>query len=370
MFKAASTIGAGVLGIVGGWAIAWSVLPYLTTSPETPVAQRTTRPVPAGTASPYAAKPHAVAQRRTASSSATARGPVSAHRQPPVARTVSATPRNDKPIRIVRMDSVGSSGFIHAAARGSIAADVKVALARDIQKELHRAGCPISAIDGDWGERTRSAMTRFVVNANAALPVEKPDVALLALLRNYRGNQCGAMCPAGTTPNTRGTCVDLQTARNEDGTSYLVTSAVVEEDRDRGASARPNPAPRPAPALPPRLRERRTAQAEPVLVKPPQHMRPPKRRARRLDEGRMALGGLPRPPVAGTSARAVTPVALPPVKPEPSTNQRRAYETPRGSRAAPQRRQSSRWSRRKPSYRKYRKRRRTSWRRQAFHAHD
>lgn len=355
MFRAASTIGAAVLGIAGGWAVAWSVLSKSDT-PKAPLKTHTTATVPAATASPYAAK-----QRRAISHRPSTGGAKSAHRRPFAARTVSAAPPIEQPVRIVRMDSVGSDGIIRTSTRTGIAADVEVALARDIQKELRRVGCPIGAIDGDWGERSRSAMTRFVTNANASLPVDRPDVALLALLRNYRGNQCGATCPVGMTSNERGNCMDLQTARGEDGTSYVVTSAVAETNRNRDVAARPDPAPRPAPTSSPQYGGRRVARGEPAFVQPQQHMR-----AKQLGEGRMALGGLPPSPPAGTSSSEVTPVALPPVKPEPSTSERHVFDKPRSPRATATQHRPSRWSRRQTSYRKYRRRRDTSWRREAF----
>jgi peptidoglycan hydrolase-like protein with peptidoglycan-binding domain len=59
-----------------------------------------------------------------------------------------------------------------------------------VQRELARLGCYGGEIDGDWGPASKRAMAAFLARANAALPIDRPDDVLLALLRNYKGASC------------------------------------------------------------------------------------------------------------------------------------------------------------------------------------
>jgi len=68
-------------------------------------------------------------------------------------------------------------------------------LARELQRALRRARCYGGAINGTWTPATRKAMQAFLAQVNAALPVDKPDIVLLALLQNEPDALCG--CPAG-----------------------------------------------------------------------------------------------------------------------------------------------------------------------------
>jgi len=69
-------------------------------------------------------------------------------------------------------------------------------LARELQRELRRAGCYEGAINGVWTPATRSAMQRFTERVNATLPLDKPDVVLLALVQNEANVSCSP-CPEG-----------------------------------------------------------------------------------------------------------------------------------------------------------------------------
>jgi hypothetical protein len=80
-------------------------------------------------------------------------------------------------------------------------------LARDLQRELKRAGCYYGEIDGDWGPGSKRAMTEFADRVNAALPIEEPDVVLLALLQAHAGQVCGRACPAGQGLDADGRCL-------------------------------------------------------------------------------------------------------------------------------------------------------------------
>lgn len=79
----------------------------------------------------------------------------------------------------------------------------KASIARSIQREMVRAGCGKVPVTGSWDKRTRSTMARFVANRNAALPVDKPDVILLSLLRTYRSSNCGVATKSRVARNTK-----------------------------------------------------------------------------------------------------------------------------------------------------------------------
>ncbi len=59
----------------------------------------------------------------------------------------------------------------------------RVELIRSIQKELKRVGCYDGEATGAWTPATSRAMGSFVSRSNASLPVDKPDVVHLALLK-------------------------------------------------------------------------------------------------------------------------------------------------------------------------------------------
>ncbi len=68
----------------------------------------------------------------------------------------------------------------------------RTALAKSIQRELKRVGCSTKIYaHGYWDKTTRAAAVRFVRNRNSAIPTNSPDVALLSMLQNYQGSQCG-----------------------------------------------------------------------------------------------------------------------------------------------------------------------------------
>ena len=71
----------------------------------------------------------------------------------------------------------------------------KVALARELQSELKRAGCYRGRNDGVWSGPTRQAMKAFMDRVNAKLPVDLPDSILLTLVRSHREKVCGEPCP-------------------------------------------------------------------------------------------------------------------------------------------------------------------------------
>ncbi len=116
------------------------------------------------------------------------------------------------------------------------------ALALALQKELKRVGCYGGPLHGSWSAGSKDAMGEFVKRVNAALPFDRPDDALLTLVRGQSGFVCGADCPRGQVVGRGGRCLP---------------STVLARDRqppDGAATAEilAPPAPRPAP-LPGRM---------------------------------------------------------------------------------------------------------------------
>ena len=89
----------------------------------------------------------------------------------------------------------------------------RVALVRELQKELTRVGCYDGAISGVWTTASRRAMRTFTQRVNARLPTSKPDVVLLSLVQGHRKRACGIDCPAGQQEDDAGRCVPDAIAR-------------------------------------------------------------------------------------------------------------------------------------------------------------
>jgi hypothetical protein len=73
----------------------------------------------------------------------------------------------------------------------------RIALIRDLQRELKRVGCYDGESTGTWGAATRRAMSEFTGRVNASLPTDSPDYILLALVRGHPGQACGTACAGG-----------------------------------------------------------------------------------------------------------------------------------------------------------------------------
>ncbi|WP_041320254.1 hypothetical protein [Hyphomicrobium denitrificans] len=80
-------------------------------------------------------------------------------------------------------------------------------LARDLQRELKRAGCYWGEISGVWSLATKRAMAAFMDRANATLPIDAPDYILLSLVQSHAEIICSAACPPGQLANGAGRCV-------------------------------------------------------------------------------------------------------------------------------------------------------------------
>lgn len=80
-------------------------------------------------------------------------------------------------------------------------------LARDLQRELKRAGCYWGEVNGLWNPSTQRAMSAFMDRANATLPIKSPDYILLSLVENHREISCSSGCPSGQLTDQSGRCV-------------------------------------------------------------------------------------------------------------------------------------------------------------------
>jgi hypothetical protein len=78
--------------------------------------------------------------------------------------------------------------------------------ARQLQRELKRAGCYSGEVDGVWTPAARSAMKTFLERVNAALPTHDPDHVLLALMQHHQDKACDN-CPVGQGMATDGRCL-------------------------------------------------------------------------------------------------------------------------------------------------------------------
>ena len=80
-------------------------------------------------------------------------------------------------------------------------------LTKELQRQLRRVGCYSGEINGAWTQSTRRAMQTFTNRVNAALPVERPDRTLLAMLQSYPDKTCSKPCPLGENPAPDGSCM-------------------------------------------------------------------------------------------------------------------------------------------------------------------
>lgn len=72
------------------------------------------------------------------------------------------------------------------------AAAPRAELARDLQTALANANCYDGPVSGRWSAASQSAMSAFLAAANAHLPVDDPDEALLALVSSHPNVTCMA----------------------------------------------------------------------------------------------------------------------------------------------------------------------------------
>jgi hypothetical protein len=91
----------------------------------------------------------------------------------------------------------------------------RVALVRELQRELKRVGCYHGEISGIWTSSSRRAMKTFTDRMNAALPVDEPDYILLSLLQGTQERTCGS-CPPGEVLTSDNRCLPGAVAAHSD----------------------------------------------------------------------------------------------------------------------------------------------------------
>jgi len=280
-----------------------------------------------------------------------------------------------QPIRIVRQEDQ-SHPRSQVLISGLTPPDVRAAVARDIERELARAGCRISHSDGSWNASSQAAMRRFLRNVNAALPINDPDIVLLTLVRGYHGTACGAGCGRNANDYCK-PALEAKIPTDVDTPQQAAAGSDGEQDvvHDKRSPARPQvrwvAVPQPTQ---PTGRQATARKAMPAAASPPTStaQTPPAAPAKLTGDkskaGRMALG-VPHPqPVervnsptvetpVGRNHSAITPSGLPapyaPGAPRLVPDQKPATEVaaPQPQHVAPETR---------------RPRRDASWRKRAF----
>jgi len=137
-------------------------------------------------------------------------------------------------------------------------------LAKELQGQLRRLGCYSGEINGVWTQASRRAMRTLTNRVNAALPVERPDHILLAMLQSHPDKMCNKPCPLDENPAPDGRCVPGAIAGLSITTAALpkseplitswtaVETATLEGDvPQHSASKPPRPAVKAVPVKPP-----------------------------------------------------------------------------------------------------------------------
>lgn len=83
-----------------------------------------------------------------------------------------------------------------------------------LQRGLAAAGCYDGRAHGAWTSSSRRAMQAFLVEANATLPVDRPDPALLSLLESNPRTRCGNEGP-NTPPLQREAALEAPAAAGQ-----------------------------------------------------------------------------------------------------------------------------------------------------------
>lgn len=107
-------------------------------------------------------------------------------------------------VTVVRSEP-SRSAVLRSATPGD--ARTRYQLARDLQRELKRAGCYGGEITGSWTPSTKRAMAAFMERANARLPIDAPDYILLSLMQSHDGLSCASECASGDVMSRSGRCV-------------------------------------------------------------------------------------------------------------------------------------------------------------------
>jgi len=112
----------------------------------------------------------------------------------------------------------------------------RLALTRDIQRELQRVGCYPGEIDGVWGGGSQRAILHFMDRVNASLPTRDPDVFMLSLIKSQTAAVCGTSCPRGQSLTANGRCLPTTlVAEADEAGSEDTWSPVVAQARNRNS---------------------------------------------------------------------------------------------------------------------------------------
>ena len=131
--------------------------------------------------------------------------------------TASGAPPPSKPVPVRRVDLAELPQRIAVTrdAEDMKSPGGKAQMARDIQRNLKRVGCYTGDINGDWSPLTRRAMKSYLDEVNASLPVDQPQIALLALLESQALPACGAPCGPNALRAGDGRCRSMPAVSGE-----------------------------------------------------------------------------------------------------------------------------------------------------------
>jgi hypothetical protein len=130
----------------------------------------------------------------------------------------------------------------------------RVALTRELQRELRRVGCYEGEISGVWSPSSRMAMKTFTDQVNARLPIDQPDHILLKLVQNHKDKACGKPCPAGQAAARDGRCLPSEilasAAKKPEPTEAMASPPPPADARGEPQPATPADRPRVATVVP------------------------------------------------------------------------------------------------------------------------
>jgi hypothetical protein len=139
----------------------------------------------------------------------------------------------------------------------------RVALTRELQRELKRVGCYEGEISGFWTPSSRMAMKGFTDRVNARLPIDQPDYILLKLVQSQNDKVCGKPCPAGLAAAQDGRCVSEATLA--DAAKKAEPTPRPEPIVAKASPHRPPPRPSGSPQCPPIVPAWRQSYPSPTL---------------------------------------------------------------------------------------------------------
>jgi hypothetical protein len=181
-----------------------TALPAAMTSTARPESQRIEAPLSASPSAAIVSKPQAPSLPAAAPSTP----PAASKPAPPLPAAPAPASQAWPPfVTLARREGEGARIPVTAPQRPSAFPADRASLARDLQRELRRAGCYDGEVNAVWTTSTRRAMKTFMDRVNATLPIEEPDSVLLALVQSHPDGVCAKPCPAGQGLSDAGRCV-------------------------------------------------------------------------------------------------------------------------------------------------------------------